>query len=154
MKRLALALLLGLAPACYEGPVSVKTAPGFLELPEDDTYAYRATTPEGVVLGVRVIDASGAGGRDLAFWTRALTAQLRDVRGYDLVGSADVRSRDGVPGKQLRFRHEERGETYDYWLTFFAPEDRLLLAEAGGVERRFEAAEPSIAWMLSSLEIR
>jgi hypothetical protein len=147
---LAVAALLG----CGR-PFDVKTAPGFLELEDDaSSYAYRATTPEGVVLGVRVVDVEGEGSRDLAFWTRALTLQLRDVSGYALLQTRDVRSRDGAPGKQLRFGRDESGKPYAYWVTFFTSGDHLVIAEAGGEKARFERAEPSIEWMLSSLSLR
>ena len=152
MRRLAFVLAV-LLVACGR-PFDVKTAPGFLELKDSQHFAYRATTPEGVVFGVRVVDIEGDGSQDPAFWTRALTLQLRDVSGDALTDTRDVRSRDGAPGKQLRFGHDESGKPYVYWLTFFPSGDHLVIAEAGGSKARFDAAQSSVEWMLSSLSVR
>jgi hypothetical protein len=151
MKRFFFALVF--LAAC--APVDIRTAPGFLELKDQGpTYAYRATTPEGVVVGVRVVDVEGEGSDDLAFWTRALTLQLRDVSGYALLETHDVQSLDGVKGKQLRFGHDESGKPYTYWLTFFAPGKKVVMVEAGGAKASFEAAAPSVQWMLQSVRVR
>ena len=154
MKKLVAILVLALA-ACGR-PFDVKTAPGFLELKEADSssYAYRATTPEGVVVGVRVVDVEGEGSHDLGFWTRALTLQLRDAGGYALLETRDVKSRDGVPGKQLRLGRDESGKPYVYWVTYFASDDHLIVAEAGGAKAQFDAAQSSVEWMLASLAVK
>ncbi len=154
MKKLAFALLLAFA-ACR--PFDIKTAPGFLELKEDSaSYAYRATTPEGVVVGVRVVDVEGEGSDDLSFWTRALTLQMRDVSGYALLETHDVQSLDGVKGKQLRFGHDESGKAYVYWLTFFTVPGgkKLVIVEAGGAKDKFDAAAPSVQWMIQSVRVK
>ncbi|HEY1955310.1 MAG TPA: serine/threonine protein kinase [Polyangiaceae bacterium] len=154
MSPLRVAMLALVLAACGR-PFDVKTAPGFLELKEASAhFAYRATTPEGVVVGVRVVDVEGEGSHDLGFWTRAMTLELRDAGGYALVETRDVKSRDGVPGKQLRFGHDESGKPYVYWVTFFAADDHLIVAEAGGSKAHFEAAQSSVEWMLASLAVR
>jgi hypothetical protein len=152
VKKLVFALLLGLV--CCR-PVDIKTAPGFLELKEESSsYAYRATTPEGVVVGVRVVDLEGEGSDDLAFWTRALTLQMRDVSGYALLETHDVQSLDGVKGRQLRFGHDESGKPYVYWLTFFTSGKKLVIVEAGGAKDKFDAAAPSVQWMVQSVRVK
>ena len=152
MKKLVFALLLAFA-ACR--PFDIKTAPGFLELKDEtSSYAYRATTPEGVVVGVRVVDLEGEGSDDLAFWTRALTLQMRDVSGYALLETHDVQSLDGVKGRQLRFGHDESGKPYVYWLTFFTSGSKLVIVEAGGAKDKFDAAAPSVQWMVQSVRVK
>ena len=152
MKRVLFALIV-LAAACR--PFDIKTAPGFLELKEESSsYAYRATTPEGVVVGVRVVDLEGEGSSDLAFWTRALTLQMRDVSGYALLETHDVKSLDGVPGRQLRFGHDESGKPYVYWLTFFTSGKKLVIVEAGGSKSSFENAASSVQWMIQSVRVK
>lgn len=152
MKKLVFALLFAFA-ACR--PFDIKTAPGFLELKEESSsYAYRATTPEGVVVGVRVVDLEGEGSDDLAFWTRALTIQMRDVSGYALLETHDAQSLDGVKGRQLRFGHDESGKPYVYWLTFFTSGKKLVIVEAGGAKEKFDQAAPSVQWMIQSVRVK
>lgn len=159
MKTLKLALLcvaltaLGALAGCGR-PFDVKTAPGFIPLENQDAhrYDYRATTPEGVVVAVRVVDDERRG--DLAFWTQAVSLQLREVSGYALLDSVDVRSQDGTPGKLLKFGHDEGDKPFAYWVTIFPAQGRLFLVEAGGAKDAFERARPSVEWMLASVRVR
>jgi hypothetical protein len=155
MKRalaaLCIAVLAFAASACGR-PFDVKTAPGFVPLENQAAYEYRATSPEGVVVAVRVVEDENRG--DLAFWTQAVTLQLRDVLGYALLDSADVASRDGTKGKLLKFGHDEGDKPYAYWVTIFPAQDRLFLVEAGGEKDVFDRAKPSVEWMLKSVRVR
>src|SRR5262249_38961196 len=108
-RLLELVLLCALAlslTACGR-PFKIKTAPGLVELDEkdDSPYAYRAIAPDGVVVAVRVIDTDDRG--DLDTWTHAVVLRMQQVNGYALLGTSDVKSRDGTPGKELHFGHDE-----------------------------------------------
>ncbi len=149
--RITLLVLLAAVAGCGR-PFDVKTAPGFVPLENQATYDYRATTPEGVVVAVRVVDDEKRG--DLAFWTQAVTLQLRDVSGYALLDSEDVRSRDGTAGKLLKFGHDEGDKPFAYWVSIFPAQGRLFLVEAGGAKDSFERARPSVEWMLASVRVR
>ena len=155
MRTLAI-LFCALSMIACARPFDVRTAPGFIELKERESteYAYRATSPEGIVVAVRVVDLEGEGSDDLAFWTRALTLQLRDVNGYALTDALDVRSLDGTAGKQLRFGHDENGKPYVYWSTFWIANHHLVITEAGGVKTTFEKYAPSVEWMIKSVRVR
>ena len=134
-------------------PFDVKTAPGFVPLENQSTYDYRATTPEGVVVAVRVVDDENRG--DLGFWTQAVTLQLRDVSGYALLDVSDVASRDGTRGKLLKFGHDEGdNKPFAYWVSIFPAQKRLFVVEAGGAKDAFDRAQPSIEWMLKSVRVR
>ncbi len=150
MKRF---LLLGalLVMGCGR-PFEVKTAPGFVELENQAAYEYRSTTPEGVVVGVRVVEDEKRG--DIAFWTQSVLLELRDVRGYALLSTTDVESADGTKGKRLEFGHDEDGKPYTYWLTLYLAQGRLFLVEAGGAKDTFERAKPSVEWTLKSVRVR
>jgi hypothetical protein len=154
----ALSLLLVAAFAFAAGacgpPFDVKTAPGFVPLENQSasSYDYRATTPEGVVVAVRVVDDEKRG--DLAFWTQALVLQLRDASGYALLDSVDVVSRDGTKGKLLKFGHDEADKPFVYWVSIYPAQGRLFLVEAGGAKDAFERARPSVEWMLKSVRVR
>jgi hypothetical protein len=143
-----------LALACGR-PFDVKTAPGFVELEQQNTgYDFRATTPEGVVMSMRVEEAPSDKGADLDFWARAVTLQMRDVQGYALTDSRDVTSRDGTKGKQLRFGHDEGSKPYTYWVTVYVSQDRLFIVEAGGAQGLFEKWTPSLLWMHKSVRVQ
>lgn len=155
MKRalavLSIAVLAFAASACGR-PFDVKTAPGFVPLENQTSYEYRATSPEGVVVAVRVVEDEKRG--DLAFWTQAITLQLRDVSGYALLDSVDVESRDGTKGKRLEFGHDEGDKPFAYWVTIYPAQEKLFLVEAGGAKDAFERAKPSVEWMLKSVRVR
>jgi hypothetical protein len=133
-------------------PFDVKTAPGFVELENQTQYDYRATTPEGVVVGVRVVEDEKRG--DLGFWTQSVLLELRDVRGYALLSSTDVESVDGTKGKRLEFGHDEDGKPYTYWLTLYLAQGRVFLVEAGGAKETFERAKAGVDWTMKSVKVR
>ncbi|HEY8078465.1 MAG TPA: serine/threonine protein kinase [Labilithrix sp.] len=151
MKR-ALVLFFTLLLAGCGKPFDVATAPGFVALENQASYDYRATTPEGVVVAVRVVDDEKRG--DLAFWTEAITLQMRDVSGYALLDSSDVASNDGTKGKLLRFGHDEDAKPFVYWIAIFLAQSRLFVVETGGAKDTFERARPNVEWMLRSVKVR
>jgi hypothetical protein len=151
-----LAALLALAAVGTTGcgrPFDIKTAPGLVELDnQEPEYSYRAIAPEGVVLAVRVVDTSGRG--DLEFWTRATLLRMHQLNGYALLGRADVKSRDGVAGHELRFGHDENGKPYVYTLRLFVAQKRLFLVETGGPTTEMEKYKAALDWMQSSVKVQ
>ena len=154
MRPLLLLVVLCFAAGCGK-PFKVQTAPGFVPLENQSgstEYQYRATTPEGVVVAIRVIDDEDRA--DLAFWTEALTLQLRDVSGYALLETADTQSRDGTKGKLLKLGHDEDGKPFTYWVAVFLAQGRLFIVEAGGQKDAFERAKPGVEWMVASVKVK
>ena len=141
----------GFTAACGR-PFDVKTAQGFVELENQETYAYRATSPEGVVTGGGVVYDEQRG--DLAFWTHAITLQLRDGQGYALEGVTDVTSHDGTKGKLLRFGRDQDGKPFSYWVALYAAQGRLFLVEAGGAKEPFDHARRDVEASMSNVTVR
>jgi hypothetical protein len=143
------------AAACITGcgrPFDVRTAPGLVELDnQQPQYAYRALAPEGVVFAVRVVDTGGRG--DLEFWTRATALRMHQLDGYALLGRAEVRSRDGTPGRELRFGHDEKKKPYLYSLRIFVKGKRLFLVETGGPQIEMDRYKGDLEWMQSSVKL-
>lgn len=108
------------------------TPPGFVELEDQEAYDYRATNADGLVLAVREIDHEPKG--EMAFWTRAIENRMRQRGGYALIGTKDVKSKNGLDGKQLRFGHDESGTPHLYYVTVFITDDHIFLVEAGGTK--------------------
>ena len=147
------ALALTLAPAGC-GPIfTLDTPSGMIELKDQRSYAYRAMTPDGVVLGVRVIE--DAGKTDVAFWVQAVTLHMKELSGYALLSSVDVTTASGSAGKELRFGHDEAGKPYVYVVRIFvAPKHQLVIVEAGGAKDEMERNRPMVEAAMASVKLR
>lgn len=155
MYKLLAAAVLVLSAASLGGcgrPFKVETAPGFIELAGQNDFAYRATTPEGVVVGIRVIEDEERA--DIDFWAKAVTLQMRDVSGYALLSTKDVQSRDGTKGKELRFGHDEDKKPYEYVVHLYAAQNRLFVVEAGGAKEQMDRAKASVDWTMKSVKVK
>ena|SRR5688572_8661894 len=144
-----LAALGTLATGCARG-FDINTPDGFAELDDNDHYRYRATSAEGVVLAVRREQNDPEAGLD--FWTKALENELA-ARGYDLVATDAVKSKNGTDGKRLRYRVTKNGRPNVLWVTVFVSGKRLVVVEAGGDEAHFKGVEPKVAAAIEAIEI-
>jgi hypothetical protein len=164
MKTLAsvlvpLALLVASAAGCGR-PFDIKTAPGLVELQDQEpAYSYRAITPEGVAVAVKVVDLEENQG-DLAFWQRATALRMHQLNGYALLGEGDVKARNGVPGHEMRFGHDESSKPYVYTLRVFLTRkgwpskgSRLFLVESGGPREEVTRYQRALDWMTANLEV-
>lgn len=152
MKRLLTTLLFAATTSLIGcgTALSVSTPDGFAELEEQETYDYRATNAEGVVLAVRREDNAPYG--DLSFWSGALDAHL--VRaGYTAVESKAVEASGGLKGTQLRYTLERNGREHVFWLTVFVTADEVITIEAGGDVAFFDGVEKSVAQTIATLTV-
>src|ERR1044071_2647125 len=97
MKRVMIALALLFATSACSRHFAPATPQGFVDM--GTIYAngeYRATTADGVVIGIRNVDNEPKG--ELAFWARALENRMREVGGYALIEKRQVTNRAGVSG--------------------------------------------------------
>lgn len=153
-KTLALSLaLLAIGTGCGR-PFDVKTGNDFAELRKQDEegYAYRAMTPEGVAVSVRVMPNDEKA--DLGFWAKAITLKLREQDGYALLGEEDVKSKNGTPGRRLRLAREEDKKTYDYRVTIYLAQSRIYVVESGGAREAFAKAQPTVEQMEASVAVQ
>jgi hypothetical protein len=141
---LCLAACAALALGCGRSFVAA-TPPGFVDL--GDRYGadeYRATTAEGLVLGARAYENDPEG--DLAFWAQVIENRMRESSGYALLGKEDVKARDALPGKVMRFGHDEGKTPHLYQLAVFVDDDHVFLLEAGGTKAEMERHKKMIDW--------
>lgn len=119
------------------GPsVTMHTPPGFAVLDKQEEYVYRATSAEGVVLGVRAEKHDPKG--NLEFWAEAVDRQLRKG-GYVPEGDpVDVRTTTGLHGREMKYKREQNGRAYRFWTVVFVTESRVWIVEAGGDADRFK----------------
>lgn len=114
-------------------------------------YVQRATTPDGVVVGLRAIDHRVEG--TLAFWSEAVVRQLRDSRGYAVLGEEEIHAARGQPGHLVRFGRDLDGHSYRYTVAVFVTEDYVWIADAGGREEQYTALEPDVERAIAQLEL-
>ena len=114
-------------------------------------YVQRATTPDGVVVGLRALDHRVEG--TLAFWSEAVVRQLRDQRGYAVLAEEDIAAAHGEPGRLVRLGRDLDGHSYRYTIAVFVTEDHVWIADAGGREEPFAALEPEIEGAIRALEL-
>jgi hypothetical protein len=141
---LALSLLAPLAIAC--GPSAKLASPnGFAHVGGD--YDDRITNAHGVVVGARV--EKNEPQANLDFWVEAVDLRLK-ARGYEADGeAADVKNASGIPGRSL---HYKRG-WYRYWIDVYATEKRVVVVEATGDARDFDAAKTSVEASMRSVRV-
>lgn len=130
--------------------VALQTPPRFLEIEDDASYDYRATTADGVVLAVREHAVDADRGSSVAFWVEAIEGRLRNNRGYALLEKKEVATKAGLKGTQLRFGHDEGQKPYRYWVTVFVDGDSVYVIEAGGAEDVFATSTAAIESAIAS----
>jgi len=149
------ALLLSFASAC--GPSVGLTLPErFVTLTDDadvdrGRYEVRATTPDGVVVGVMSLEHKVDG--SLAFWTEAITRRVRDQQGYALVSEADMTAGAGEAGHIMRFARDLDGHAYRYSIALFVTPDRIYVVEAGGRSAAYAELEEGIEGAIDQMRL-
>ena len=133
-------------------PYDAATPDGFVEL-DDEKYdqrahEYRASTADGVVIGVRAYENDPQ--VDLTVAVRALENRLRDGQGYALLSKKEVTARDGTKGMQLAFGHDQPSGTHLYDVSVFVTDDWVYIHEAGGKKELFEKAKASVDWSVKN----
>jgi hypothetical protein len=145
-KKLVPALLLALA-ACGR-PYAAATPDGFVELDEErydeSVHEYRASTADGVVIGIRAYENDPQ--VDLALAVRALENRVRLGQGYALLEKTEATARDGTKGVSLRFGHDEPAGPHLYTVTIFVTDDWVYILESGGKKDVVDKAQASLDW--------
>jgi hypothetical protein len=137
-----------LAPAACGPSFSVQTPDGFVELEDQEDYDYRATTAQGVVIGVRAQPNKPKGHLD--FWVDAIDLRLR-AQGYKAESAKDVKAASGLPGRQIRYSFSYNGLPHTFWLTVFVTDSTVYCVEAGGDSRSFEKVKDAVSRGVASL---
>lgn len=135
-------LILGCSPL-------ISAPPSDFVVLDDDTYDYRATSADGVVIAATKLRHEPRG--ELSFWVRAVENRMRDRGGYELVAEREVRTSRGLTGRELRFSHESGAVPHTYIVAVFVTKRRLYLVEAGGPQEQVEAARPKIDQAIARL---
>lgn len=150
--KVALLALSLSAPACG---VTLRAQEGFAEL-DEGFYDWRAASPDGVVIGVRVLRNRPEATVD--FWARAVDERMR-AQGYEPDGDPrPVQTQAGMRGVQLRYLRTVGGRPHRYWTTLFVRPGAFLrrakvyVVEAGGDAETFDRAVPQVERTITSLE--
>jgi hypothetical protein len=133
------------------GPGFVMNTPaGFAELDDNDAYAFRATSAEGVVVAVRR-EANDPKG-NLDFWASAIGYEL-ERKGYARLSEENVQAPGGVSGKQLRYHVTQNGRPHVFWATVFVTDRSVVVVEAGGDEAHFDRVKASVDLAIRRIEL-
>lgn len=131
----------------------LQTPQNFLRLKQQEgEYNFRATSADGVVLAGRVLNYDKDLGGGLTFWIDAIKQHLQSSVGYALLKEQEIASARGLKGKQLRFGHDQKRGTYQYWVSVFVKGDELVVIEAGGPEAKLAAHEAEISKAIASVD--
>lgn len=153
MKRSALLACfaaLGLTLMGCGSGFTMNTPAGFAQLDDNDDYAYRATSAEGVVVAVRREDNEPKG--NLEFWASAIGYEL-ERKGYTRVSEEKVQAPAGISGKQLRYHVTKGGRPHVFWATVFVTDDKVVVVEAGGDEAHFDRVKASVEVAIRRIEL-
>ena len=127
-------------------PFTPATPNNFVELDDQKAYDYRATSPEGVVMGVRAIDNDAEGG--LGFWTQSVELTMQGKPGYALLEKKDVACLGGLKGVEMKYAHDDGGDPHLYDVTVFVTKKRIYVLEAGGAKVDMERYGESVDWSI------
>jgi hypothetical protein len=127
------------------------TPAGFAEI-EGGKYDYRATNPDGVVVGVRSHKNDVHGNLD--FWTRVLSKNLEDQSYKPEAKARTIKTDTGIEGRQIRYTIDSAGREEEYWLTLFVTDKRVYVVEAGGDTAYFDKeVAPKVEAAIASLDM-
>lgn len=104
---------------------------------------FKAVSAEGSALTYRVEQNPENG--DLAFWEKAITNQLVEVRGYQRTAREEIRNRNGTPGVQMTFDYNQVGVEYVYVLGLYVRWGSVHVIEAAGPKDKFTTDQPEIS---------
>ncbi len=136
---------------CGGHSFSVGTPAGFVVLDDQEpSYDYRATTADGVVIGIREIKHEPKG--DDAFWVQAVKNQMRAMAGYALLDTTTVATKGGLRGTQMKFGHDEKGEPLQYTVTVFVTEKKIYVVEFGGTKAQLDRLDAQMKWVIESFQ--
>lgn len=128
------------------------TPPGFVELEDQEPdFHYRAVSADGVVVGVREIAHEPEG--DKEFWVQAIRNRMRERAGYALLSTDQVKTKSGLEGTQMKFGHDEKGQTMLYTVTVFVTEKHIFLLEFGGTKEEMTRQAAHLAWVIENFRL-
>ena len=152
----SLGLACGLVLASLAGgcrPFYPATPDSFAELPDHGPdFGYRAASADGVVLGASAYDNTDPH-VDLPFVEKAFEQEMRD-QGYALLERRDVKTHQGLVGKQFRFGRDEKNNPHLFYVTFFVTDKWVYRLEAGGARDSMLRYEAPIGWHVENFQPR
>jgi hypothetical protein len=128
-------------------PVLVAPA-GFAEYRDEESY--RAVSPEGVVLRVRLVDNEPT--QSLEFWAEALGTQLQSS-GYSRLRREALETRAGK-AVLLEWAAPVGQEDWVYLTGLTLSGNRIAIVEAAGAYAHYQKHRAAILDSLRSLEVR
>lgn len=150
MRRATMLALCLVSSACQS--YTAKTPPGFAEMKvhKRSPYVYRAASPEGLVLAVRVEKNEPKG--DLPFWVGVLDSRLQE-QDYTFESSKTFVCAK-TTGRELVYRVERDGRAHHYRVQLVVSDQHVTVVEFGGATHRLMEALPQLEKAAASLRLR
>lgn len=145
----AIAMMIFGSVACTQQPKAKLDVPtSFAKLGPEGAYVFKAATARGVVVAVRTETNKIEGSPE--FWADVIDERLRE-RGYTSESQSNVKSENGVDGRQMRYSKNASGRDYRYWVTVFVKGAKVHIVEAGGDKEVFDPSIPEVEKVVLSL---
>jgi hypothetical protein len=141
-------LLCGITAAVLWNCAAFKAVPpeGFGEY--DGNLIYRAVSPDGVAYRVKAVDNEPYA--ELPFWKEAMTRRMTDA-GYKVVDTASV-TVGQKKGTALELAAPLGQFDYSYLIVIVPGEKKILVAEASGQVKHFQARKDAILAAIEKIE--
>ena len=117
--------LLAIVTAACAAPMALPK--DFVQL-DDAAGGFRAVTSDDGRLRVRDVDDPTDGG-DAAFWADSLRRELVEQRGYEQIGTGDVKNAGGATGQWLEVTANVQGRKVGYLIAVWVVDPWLPLAK-------------------------
>ncbi len=136
IQRSCLARAAGSVLACLLlAGCSSQLPPGYVMVEDHADARFRAVSADNCVLTLR--SETNPRGGDLAFWEKAITQRLTDVRGYHVVSRFEV-DNPAARGIEIVFDYTRDGTDYTYLLGLFVKGRAVHVFEAAGQKGRIQ----------------
>ena len=142
--------LYGIAAAVLWNCAGFKAVPpeGFGEY--DGKIIYRAVSPDGVAYCVKAVDNEPFA--ELPFWKEAMTKRMTDA-GYKVVDTTSV-TVGQKKGTALELAAPLGQFDYSYLIVIVPGEKKILIAEASGRVKHFQARKDAIIAAIEKIEFQ
>jgi hypothetical protein len=144
---LLLSILSAFAAGCG-GSARLGAPAGFAHV--EGRYDDRVASPRGVVIGARAEKNDPKANLD--FWAEAVDLRLR-AQGWTPEETKSIKSARGLAGTSLRYARVDGARTSRYWASVFVTDARVVLVEAGGDQRDFDAAKEQVETTIASVVV-
>ena len=133
-------------------PFNVDIPKGFVQLEDDNSYAFRAVSPNNSTLGIRYWDNKENGNLD--FWYNVVLNYLDKKKGYKFLNDKVYKSINSIEGKSATFESFYKGNTNKYFICVFIGKSDIITVEFTSKSINWKKEFPEIEKVIKNIEIK